>query len=218
MGLMITKHLSILLLLSLVTLTSRAQAIEGVNGEFSVDIGPVNLGQVVMSSTCKDSTCFYKSRAYGAFLFIKANVIELGSYQELDGQIVPISSNYSERIGSDREAYTYNFSSLEITDQDSKAKVSELDKNAYPFIPLLNQVTLDLAHGVLKKSYQYVLKEKVKDVEVDSYSTTQTDKGMLHRITVKNKNREMEFLFVNNGQKLQFEEFNYRGFKMSRIK
>ncbi|MGG5575250.1 hypothetical protein [Vibrio diazotrophicus] len=215
---MITKHLSILLLLSLVTLTSRAQATEGVNGEFSVDIGPVNLGQVVMSSTCKDSTCFYKSRAYGAFLFIKANVIELGSYQELDGQIVPISSNYSERIGSDREAYTYNFSSLEITDQDSKAKVSELDKNAYPFIPLLNQVTLDLAHGVLKKSYQYVLKEKVKDVEVDSYSTTQTDKGMLHRITVKNKNREMEFLFVNNGQKLQFEEFNYRGFKMSRIK
>ena len=215
---MITKHLSILLLLSLVTLTSRAQAIEGVNGEFSVDIGPVNLGQVVMSSTCKDSTCFYKSRAYGAFLFIKANVIELGSYQELDGQIVPLSSNYSERIGSDREAYTYNFSSLEITDQDSKAKVSELDKNAYPFIPLLNQVTLDLAHGVLKKSYQYVLKEKVKDVEVDSYSTTQTDKGMLHRITVKNKNREMEFLFINNGQKLQFEEFNYRGFKMSRIK
>ncbi|PNH82019.1 hypothetical protein [Vibrio diazotrophicus] len=215
---MITKHLSILLLLSLVTLTSRAQATEGVNGEFSVDIGPVNLGQVVMSSTCKDSTCFYKSRAYGAFLFIKANVIELGSYQELDGQIVPLSSNYSERIGSDREAYTYNFSSLEITDQDSKAKVSELDKNAYPFIPLLNQVTLDLAHGVLKKSYQYVLKEKVKDVEVDSYSTTQTDKGMLHRITVKNKNREMEFLFVNNGQKLQFEEFNYRGFKMSRIK
>lgn len=215
---MITKHLSILLLLSLVTLTSRAQATEGVNGEFSVDIGPVNLGQVVMSSTCKDSTCFYKSRAYGAFLFIKANVIELGSYQELDGQIVPLSSNYSERIGSDREAYTYNFSSLEITEQDSKAKVSELDKNAYPFIPLLNQVTLDLAHGVLKKSYQYVLKEKVKDVEVDSYSTTQTDKGMLHRITVKNKNREMEFLFVNNGQKLQFEEFNYRGFKMSRIK
>ncbi|MEI8658345.1 MULTISPECIES: hypothetical protein [Vibrio] len=215
---MITKHLSILLLLSLVTLTSRAQATEGVNGEFSVDIGPVNLGQVVMSSTCKDSTCFYKSRAYGAFLFIKANVIELGSYQELDGQIIPLSSNYSERIGSDREAYTYNFSSLEITEQDSKAKVSELDKNAYPFIPLLNQVTLDLAHGVLKKSYQYVLKEKVKDVEVDSYSTTQTDKGMLHRITVKNKNREMEFLFVNNGQKLQFEEFNYRGFKMSRIK
>lgn len=215
---MITKHLSILLLLSLVTLTSRAQATEGVNGEFSVDIGPVNLGQVVMSSTCKDSTCFYKSRAYGAFLFIKANVIELGSYQELDGQIVPLSSNYSERIGSDREAYTYNFSSLEITDQDSKAKVSELDKNAYPFIPLLNQVTLDLAHGVLKKSYQYVLKEKVKDVEVDSYSTTQTDKGILHRIVVKNKNREMEFLFVNNGQKLQFEEFNYRGFKMSRIK
>ncbi|PNH91760.1 hypothetical protein [Vibrio diazotrophicus] len=215
---MITKHLSILLLLSLVTLTSRAQAIEGVNGEFSVDIGPVNLGQVVMSSTCKDSTCFYKSRAYGAFLFIKANVIELGSYQELDGQIVPLSSNYSERIGSDREAYTYNFSSLEITEQDSKAKVSELDKNAYPFVPLLNQVTLDLAHGVLKKSYQYVLKEKVKDVEVDSYSTTQTDKGILHRIVVKNKNREMEFLFVNNGQKLQFEEFNYRGFKMSRIK
>ena len=215
---MITKHLSILLLLSLVTLTSRAQAIEGVNGEFSVDIGPVNLGQVVMSSTCKDSTCFYKSRAYGAFLFIKANVIELGSYQELDGQIIPLSSNYSERIGSDREAYTYNFSSLEITEQDSKAKVSELDRNAYPFVPLLNQVTLDLAHGVLKKSYQYVLKEKVKDVEVDSYSTTQTDKGILHRIVVKNKNREMEFLFVNNGQKLQFEEFNYRGFKMSRIK
>lgn len=215
---MITKHLSILLLLSLVTLTSRAQAIEGVNGEFSVDIGPVNLGQVVMSSTCKDSTCFYKSRAYGAFLFIKANVIELGSYQELDGQIIPLTSNYSERIGSDREAYTYNFSSLEITEQDSKAKVSELDKNAYPFVPLLNQVTLDLAHGVLKKSYQYVLKEKVKDVEVDSYSTTQTDKGILHRIVVKNKNREMEFLFVNNGQKLQFEEFNYRGFKMSRIK
>lgn len=215
---MITKHLSILLLLSLVTLTSRAQAIEGVNGEFSVDIGPVNLGQVVMSYTCKDSTCFYKSRAYGAFLFIKANVIELGSYQELDGQIIPLSSNYSERIGSDREAYTYNFSSLEITEQDSKAKVSELDKNAYPFVPLLNQVTLDLAHGVLKKSYQYVLKEKVKDVEVDSYSTTQTDKGILHRIVVKNKNREMEFLFVNNGQKLQFEEFNYRGFKMSRIK
>jgi len=215
---MITKHLSILLLLSLVTLTSRAQAIEGVNGEFSVDIGPVNLGQVVMSSTCKDSTCFYKSRAYGAFLFIKANVIELGSYQELDGQIIPLSSNYSERIGSDREAYTYNFSSLEITEQDSKTKVSELDKNAYPFVPLLNQVTLDLAHGVLKKSYQYVLKEKVKDVEVDSYYTTQTDKGILHRIVVKNKNREMEFLFVNNGQKLQFEEFNYRGFKMSRIK
>ena len=93
-----------------------------------------------------------------------------------------------------------------------------MDKNAYPFVPLLNQVTLDLAHGVLKKSYQYVLKEKVKDVEVDSYSTTQTDKGILHRIVVKNKNREMEFLFVNNGQKLQFEEFNYRGFKMSRIK
>ncbi|MBD0787251.1 hypothetical protein HUO09_12930 [Vibrio sp. Y2-5] len=215
---MITKHLFILLLLSFVTLSSRAQAIEGVNGEYSVDIGPVNLGQVVMSSTCKDSTCFYKSRAYGAFLFIKANVIELGSYQQLDGQIIPLSSKYSERIGSDREAYTYNFSSLEITDQDSKTKVSELDKNAYPFIPLLNQVTLDLTRGALKKSYQYVLKEKIKDVEIDSYSTTKTEKGMQHRIVVKNKNREMEFLFVNNGQKLQFEEFNYRGFKMSRIK
>ncbi len=215
---MIIKHLSILLLLSSVAMTSRAQAIEGVNGEFSVDIGPVNLGQVVMSSTCKDSTCFYKSRAYGAFLFIKANVIELGSYQQLDGQIIPLSSNYSERIGSDKEAYTYNFGSLEITDQENKNKVSELDKNAYPFVPLLNQVTLDLARGELKKSYQYVLKEKVKDVEVSSYSTSQTDRGTLHRIVVKNKNRDMEFLFVNNGNTLQFEEFNYRGFKMSRIR
>ncbi|MFV0449778.1 MAG: hypothetical protein ACK5MF_15200 [Vibrio sp.] len=215
---MIIKHLTNLLLLSFVAFTDHAQAIEGVNGEFSVDIGPVNLGQVVMSSTCKDSTCFYKSRAYGAFLFIKANVIELGSYQEQDGQIIPLSSNYSERIGSDKEAYSYNFSSLEITDQNSKAKVSELNKEAYPFVPLLNQVTLDLARGGLKKSYQYVLKEKVKDVEVDSYSTTKTDKGIQHRITVKNKNREMEFLFINNGDSLQFEEFNYRGFRMSRMK
>jgi len=63
-----------------------------------------------------------------------------------------------------------------------------------------------------------VLKEKVKDVAVDTYTTKKIDKGTLHRITVDNKGREMEFLFVNNGTTLQLEEFNYRGFRMSRIK
>ncbi len=215
---MLKRYFSYLLFLTSAALSYQASAIEGVNGEFSVDIGPVNLGQVVMSSTCKHSTCYYKSRAFGSFLFIKANVIELGSYKQEDGQIIPLSANYSERIGSDREAYVYNFDSLEITDQESKNKVSELDASAYPFIPLLSQVTLDLSRGMLKESYQYVLKEKVKDIAVDSYSTKQIERGTLHRITVKNKQREMEFLFVNNGSVLQLEEFNYRGFRMSRLK
>lgn len=215
---MLKRHLKFLLCLTSAAASFFTYAEEGVNGEFSVDIGPVNLGQVVMSSHCKHSTCYYRSRAFGSFLFIKANVIELGSYKKKDGKIIPLSSHYSERIGSDREAYVYNFDSLEITDQDTKAKVSELDYSAYPFIPLLNQVTLDLTHNDLKKSYQYVLKEKVKDVEVNSYSTSPIENGTLHRITVKNKQREMEFLFVNNGTTLQLEEFNYRGFRMTRTK
>ncbi len=215
---MLKTQFHILLALTTSTLSMNAYSIEAVNGEFSVDIGPVNLGQVVMSSTCKHSTCQYKSRAFGSFLFVKANVIELGSYTQEDGQIIPLSSNYSERIGSDYEAYTYNFSSMEITDLDDKDKKAKLEKDTYPFIPLLNQVTLDLTEGKLKKSYQYVLKEKTKDLLVDSYTTFKTNGTTLHRIVVKNKDRDMEFLFVNNGTKLQFEEFNYRGFKMSRIK
>ncbi len=215
---MLKRSSIFLLLFTSVTIATYSKATEGVNGEFSVDIGPVNLGKVVMSSSCNHSTCSYKSRAFGSFLFIKANVIELGSYTQKDGHITPLRSNYSERIGSDREAYTYNFDSLEITEQESKNKVSELDISAYPFIPLLGQVTLDLTLGKLKPSYHYVLKEKVKDVAVDTYTTKKIDKGTLHRITVDNKGREMEFLFVNNGTTLQLEEFNYRGFRMSRIK
>ncbi len=215
---MLKRSLICGLFLTSIALPSDTKATEGVNGEFSVNIGPVNLGTVVMSSSCNHSTCNYKSRAFGSFLFIKANVIELGSYTQKDGQITPLRSNYSERIGSDREAYTYDFDSLVITEQNSKNKVSELDISAYPFIPLLSQVTLDLTRGKLKTSYHYVLKEKVKDVAVDTYTTKKIDKGTLHRITVDNKGREMEFLFVNNGTTLQLEEFNYRGFRMSRTK
>lgn len=215
---MFKRYLKILLLLTSAFFTFPSVATEGIDGEFSVDIGPVNLGQVVMSSRCKHSTCYYKSRAFGSFLFIKANVIELGSYTEEDGHVTPLSSNYSERIGSDHEAYVYNFDDLEITEQESKKKVSELEKSAYPFIPLLVQVTLDLTRGELQDSYQYVLKEKVKDVQVDSYSTRQIAQGTQHRIVVKNKDREMEFLFINKGKAVQFEEFNYRGFKMTRTK
>jgi len=214
---MLNTNSKILFVLTAYSFAGFSQAIEAINGEFSVDIGPVNLGQVIMSSSCKDSTCYYKSRAYGSFLFVKANVIELGSYKQEGDKILPLSSNYSERIGSDHEAFTYNFSSMEITDLDSKEKKAELDKSTYPFIPLLNQVMLDLTNGQLKDSYQYVLKDKIKDIQVNSYTTSQVEDGTLHRIVVKNKDKDMEFLFVNNGSKWQLEEFHYRGFRMSRI-
>ena len=199
------------LIFTLCTLPISTMTMGGVSGEFVVGFGPVSLGKVIMTSSCEDDTCKYKTIARGSFLFVSADIIEHGIYEQHDTLIVPVFTSYEEEIGSKYKAYTYDFVSMESTNKKKK-KQKKLEKSAYPFIPLLNQVALDLANGGMKQDYEYIIKQDIKPVIATSHTKTPVDKGTLHQVIVEGKEKPLEIYFVQNGNTIQLQKIYYGSF------
>lgn len=205
-----------LLFSTILTLNSaHTLAMASANGEFVVGLGPVEIGGVSMSTSCIQDTCSYEARVKGSFMFIGADINEKGSYKQLDFQVAPISSQYKEKIGSKRKAFSYDFQSMEIEDQKSHRTLS-LPDNVYPFMPLLNQVILDLKNGGPREYYEFLSKHKVKKAIISAYTKTDTEHGVLHRFIGKQKESELEFFFIQNGEGINLQKIAYGSFHMSR--
>ena len=214
---MLTNKLKQNLVLALCTFPLCASAMQGISGEFGVDLGPISLGKVVMTYNCEKDTCYYSSQAKGSLMMIDADINEQGSYRQENTKVAPISTNYVEKIGSKHKAFTYDFSSMMIEDKKTNKQI-ELKKNAYPFIPLLNQVALDLKYGEPKKHYEYLSKHKIRRAVVTGYNKTPTKNGTLHQLIAKRKDTKIEFFFVQKGDNITLEQLKYKGFKMLREK
>ena len=214
---MLKNRLKKILAFTLCALPGGAIAMQGINGEFVVGFGPVSLGEVSMTSSCEGDTCHYKTRAKGSFLFISADINEHGTYKQNGKRIVPIFTSYEEEIGSKHKAYTYDFLAMEITNTRKK-KQKKLPQIAYPSIPLLNQVALDLSNGGMKDQYEYLLKQKIKPVTAASHKKTEIEKGILHKVDVEASDSILEVFFVQNGDGIQLEKVRYGSFWLSHKK
>lgn len=198
-------------------LPASAHAMQGISGKFDVGLGPIPLGKVVMTYSCEENTCRYESQVKGSFMWVDADINEQGAYRQLDNLVAPISTSYVEKIGSKHKEYTYDFSSMEIENGRTKKRV-KLTENAYPYIPLLNQVALDIRYGGPKGHYEYLSKHKVRRAIVTAYNKTPTENGTLHQVTTKRKDTLLEFFFVQEGDKISLEKLKYKGFKLLREK
>lgn len=191
--------------------SSSLYAIEAISGDYTVGFGPVKLGSLSLTTQCDTDTCQYKSRAKGSFLFIDADVKEQGSYQKVDQLIIPITGSYEEEIGSNHRSYYYDFEKLMLTDL-LKDKQKKMKTKAYPFIPLLQQVSIDLMNGGPKKEYTYVLKKKIKPVVLANYKKEPFEGGVRHHIFVTKKDSELEFIFMQKDGKILLEKLNNGSF------
>ncbi len=192
------------------------QAVKGSSDNFIVGLGPVELGKVVMNTSCSSETCNYDVRIKGAFMFIKARINEKGSYKQTSQQILPVSTQYDEKIGSKKRAFTYDFESMEIKDRRKKKQIA-MPENVYPFIPLLSQVMLDLKNGGPKQYYEFLSKHKVKRATITAYTKTVTKEGeTLHRFTGTEKDEELEFYFLQNGTEIRLQKIAHGSFHLSR--
>ena len=189
----------------------------GASGKFIVEFGPIELGELVMQSDCSIDTCTYEATAKGSFLFIGADIIERGSYTWQEEKVMPISTWYDEKIGSKKRAFTYDFQSMEIKDR-RKQELMAMPADAFPYMPLLNQVILDLRNGGPKEYYVYLSKHKVRQANIRAYKKITTDHGTMHHFIGKqeNKDKEVEFFFLQNGDNIGLEKVSYGSFQMSR--
>jgi len=192
-----------------------SHAMAGANGKFTVGLGPVSLGHVVMTSHCIQESCRYETRVKGSFMFIGADIKEKGEYKQVNEQIIPISTQYAEKIGSKRKSFNYNFLTMEIKNRKTK-KTTTLPDNVYPFMPLINQVILDLHSGGPREYYEYVSKHKIKRANISDYTQKRTEKGTLHHFIGKEKDDELEFFFMENEGKIGLEKISFGSFHMSR--
>jgi hypothetical protein len=194
---------------------AQTHAQQGIHGQYSVKLGFVPLGGVVMSSTCLDSVCHYDTKVKGSFMMIGADINERGKYQVSDRQITPMTSTYVEEIGSKLREYTYDFQAMEIDNGETREKV-DLPEGIYPFIPLINQVALDLTAEGPRPFYQYLSKKKVRRADVIAYDQKPQDGGILHQVTAKRKKKILEFVFLQRGDEVRLERLKYGSFKMVR--
>lgn len=200
-------------LIALFATTITQQSYAGISGEFDVGFGPVTLGGVILTSFCKDNTCNYNGRARGSFLFIGADVEERGSYKQSEGIIYPLETRYREKIGSKRRSFRYDFTTMEIENRRTN-KSKKMQESAYPFIPLLNQVVLDLAMDGPKKHYDYLSKQKIKRVELASHRKKPVENGILHHIVVEKKENSLEFYLIQQGNDISLQKLYYGNFWM----
>lgn len=201
-------------LLTLLLVSPIAVAIEGINGKYVVGYGPVTLGKMSITTHCGAQTCRYKSRAKGSFLFIDADVKEQGSYRQKDELITPIAASYEEKIGSKHRSYSYDFLTMDMNNR-LKNKQTKMTELAYPFITLLNQVALDLKSKGPAKEYSYVIKQKIKQVVLGNYEKKTFEGGLRHYITIAKKDSELEFVFLQVGDKIKLEKLYYGSFWMT---
>lgn len=209
--LMLIRSFSTLIALCATAIVQPCHA--GISGEFDVGFGPVTLGGVILTSFCKDNSCNYNGRARGSFLFIGANVEERGTYRISEGVITPVETSYREKIGSKRKSFRYDFSTMQIENRRTN-KTKEMEQNAYPFIPLLNQVVLDLALDGPKKKYTYLAKHKIKTVELTSHRAKPVENGTLHHIVVEKKDKSLEFYLIQQGSSIELQKLYYGNFWM----
>ncbi len=205
------------LLLCMFSTCSSAIEIQGVSGEFTVGLGPISLGKVIMTYQCEKETCHYRTKVNGSFMWIDADIDEQGSYVQFDHQLSPLTTHYEEKIGSKHKEYKYDFLSMEIENEKNK-KRTKLKEIAYPYTLLLNQLALDLKNGGPKEYYDYLSNQKVKRATVTSYNKTPVKEGTLHRLVAKRKDLTLAFSFIQQGEQLQFEKLEYNAFDMSRKK
>lgn len=198
---------------SLYPISSYAMA--GASGEFTVGLGPVSLGDVVMTSHCDQDICNYETRVKGSFMFIGADIKEKGTYKQIDEQVVPVSTHYAEKIGSKRKSFNYNFLTMKIENRKTRKQI-ELPDNVYPFMPLINQVILDLQSGGPREYYEYLSKHKIKRANITAYTKKRTDKGTVHHFVGKEKDDELEFFFLENEGQIGLEKISFGSFHMSR--
>jgi hypothetical protein len=212
---MLTKTLSICIasIASLFPIFSQAMA--GANGEFTVGLGPVPLGDVVMTSHCNEDVCNYETRVKGSFMFIGAKINEKGTYKKIDRQVVPVTTQYAEKIGSKKRAFSYDFLTRKIKNKKNN-KQTDMPDNVYPFMPLINQVILDLRSGGPREYYEFLSKQKIKRATITAYTKKQTKKGTLHHFVGKGKDDELEFFFLEEGGNIGLEKIAFGSFHMSR--
>ncbi|GLO61383.1 hypothetical protein MACH09_18910 [Vibrio sp. MACH09] len=181
------------------------------SSEYSVGFGPITLGDLSITSSCEQQVCQYKSRAKGSFLFIDADVEEQGVYKVESDQIVPVYTSYEEEIGSNHRSYSYDFRTMEMKNRLKNTQES-MEEAAYPFTLLLQQVTLDIQNNNLKRQYTYLLKQKIKPVDLGYYETKTTEDGIRHYITVAKKKSDLEFVLLQQGGQVKLEKLYYGNF------
>ena len=187
----------------------------GADGHFTVGLGPIKLGDVVMESSCNENTCSYETRVKGSFMFISAKINENGTYKQTNQAIIPITTTYTEKIGSKRKNYSYDFLNKIIQNKKNN-KQTELPANVYPFIPLINQVILDLKLGGPQPYYEYLSKQKIKRATISSYTKKTTENGVIHHFFGKEKDDTLEFFFLDDGNQIELEKIAFGSFHMSR--
>ncbi|WP_413282687.1 hypothetical protein [Vibrio sp. MA40-2] len=212
---MSVKVLTIVTLLSSLSFSLRSYAMTGANGHFTVELGPIKLGDVVMESNCSESVCSYETRIKGSFMFISAKINENGTYKLTDKAIIPIATHYAEKIGSKRKTFSYDFLNKTIQNKKNN-KQTDLPDNVYPFIPLINQVILDLKLGGPQQYYEYLSKQKIKRATISSYSKKTTENGIIHHFVGKEKDDTLEFFFLDDGNQIELEKIAFGSFHMSR--
>lgn len=212
---MLTKitAISVFCIASLLPVAS--QAMEMFNGEFTVGLGPVKLGSAVITSDCNDELCTYAAHIKGSFMFIKAKINEKGTYKKVDGQVMPVITEYAEKIARKKKAVSYDFATRIINDK-KKDRQFDLPEDVYPYIPLINQVILDLHAGGPRDYYEYLSQHKTKRADISAYTQQVTENGTLHHFIGKGKKNELEFFFVENAGEIKLDKIAFGAFHMSK--
>jgi len=185
------------------------------SGEFTIALGPLKLGNVIMTSDCNNDLCTYEARVKGSFMFIGADINETGTYKKVDKQVVPVATEYAEKIGSKKKAFSYDFLTQKINDK-RKNRQLDLPNNVYPFIPLINQVILDLQTGGPRDYYEYLSKHKIKRALITAYTQKNTKMGTLHHFWGKGKDNELEFFFIEDADDIKLQKIAFGSFHMSK--
>ncbi|WED20759.1 hypothetical protein L3Q72_08890 [Vibrio sp. JC009] len=206
--------------LSLIAAPFHASAIayDAFNGEFVVGFGPLTLGHATMLAKCEKQNCNYETNAKGSFMWIKADLKERGSYIRNGDLLVPVQTSYKQKVGSKKKAYDWDFSQKQfVNGKNNKKEEFEKDaEGAYPYVPLLYQITLDLKNGGPKEQYDYLSKQRAKQVHIRGYKKTQIEEGTLHFFVAKGKEDEMECFFLQKGDNIWLEKLKYGSFKLLR--
>ena len=214
---MLTRITTICLITIASLLPINSQAMEMFSGEYTVGLGPVKLGNAVITSDCSDDTCTYEARIKGSFMFISAKINETGTYRKVDGKILPVITEYAEKIARKKKAVSYDFVTLKINDK-KKDRQFDLPEHVYPYIPLINQVIVDLHAGAPRDYYEYLSQHKIKRADITAYTQKTTENGTLHHFVGKGKKNELEFFFVENAGNIKLDKIAYGSFHMSKKK
>ena len=212
---MLTKVTAIFSICIASLLPVESQAIEMFSGEFTVGLGPVKLGNAVITSDCNAQLCTYEARIKGSFMFIGAKINEKGSYKTVDGKVIPVITEYAEKIARKKKAVSYDFVTRIINDK-KKDRQFDLPGHVYPYIPLINQVILDLHAGAPKEYYEYLSQHKIKRADITAYTQKPTKNGILHHFVGKGKKNELEFFFLENAGDIKLDKIAFGAFHMSK--